>query len=142
MESIQSCVRKAVTTDFVYELDFTQLSGRKEADLEFLYYLTRESMQKGSKAAIGDYHAQKQLLNRFVISQILLDDSVLSTVRKCMKKISTDTKVTNEEIGKIISDEVLKREVLDGDKAAEAKKTVAKAMRAAEKAEKGAGERQ
>lgn len=125
---------RPITTDLVFELDFTQLSSRRDSDMEFLYYLTRESMQRGSKAAISDYHAQKQLLNRFIIGQILLEDSVLTAVRKCMKKISADTKVTNEEIGKIIFEEVLKREVIDGEKAVEAKRSVARAMKEADKA--------
>lgn len=50
--------------------------------------------------------------------------------------VAPDIRVTNEEILPILENEVLKREVLEGDKVKEAKKRIEKAMRAGEKAGK------
>lgn len=58
-----------------------------------------------------------------------MSEPIVDTIRRTIRKISADTKVSNEEILKIISDEVIKREVLDGEKAAEAKKKVGKALK-------------
>ena len=43
--------------------------------------------------------------------------------------MSADVKVSNEEIQKIIAEEIVKRDVLDDDRAGEAKKKVAKALK-------------
>lgn len=127
---------KPVTTDLIYEFNLPDINTRKDQELEFLYYLTKESIQKGSKAGLSDYVAQKQVLNRFVIGQMLMDESVISAIRKNLKKMASESKATNEEIAKILVEEVIKREVIDGDKAAEAKKAVHKAKAAAERAAK------
>lgn len=125
---------KPIDTELVYEFDLTALSAKKPADLEQIYCLTREAMTKSSKASfLEDYHTQKQLMNKFTIAQAMLSEPVLDAVRKVLKKMGADGKVSNEEVYDIILNETLKREVLDGDKATDAKKKVAKALKAAAK---------
>lgn len=119
---------KPVNTELVYEMDLTQLSPKKQADIELLYYLTREAMSKTSKASLDDYLTQKQLLNRFVIGQIILNDLCISAIRKTIKKISADAKISDEEIRQLIAEEIIKRDVLDDEKAKEAKRKVTKAL--------------
>ncbi len=63
---------------------------------------------------------------------------MLDAVRKAFKKIAPDTKGTNEEICKIISDEIIKRDVLDDERAVAAKKLVTKALAAPKKTETAA----
>ena len=127
---------KPITTELVYEFDLTTMSAKKQSDLEQIYYLTREAMTKSSKASLDDYHTQKQLMNKFMIGQVLLSEPVVDAVRKVLKKMGADSKVSAEEIYGIIYNEVLKREVLDDDKAVEAKKKVAKALKATKPAPK------
>ena len=105
------------------------INMKKQADIELLYYLTREAMAKSSKISLEDYHVQKQLVNRFTIGQLLLTDPFIDMFRRQLKRMSSDIKTSNEEIGQILADEVIKREVLDGEKALDAKKIVAKAMK-------------
>ena len=121
---------KPITVDLVYEIPFLEISARKDEDLEMLYMLSKESINKNNRAALEAYHAQRQLLNKYMIGQILLSDQIIDSVRKAMKSMASDTKVTNEEIHKIIYDEVIKRDVLDDDRAADARKCVAKALSA------------
>jgi len=47
-------------------------------------------------------------------------------LRSSIRKISPDVKVTSEQIKEVILKEVLKREVIEGDKADEAKKKINK----------------
>ncbi|MEN6595468.1 MAG: type I restriction enzyme HsdR N-terminal domain-containing protein [Clostridiaceae bacterium] len=119
---------KPIDTELVYEFDFSHLSTKKQSDLEMLYYLTREAMGKSSKNSLEDLHTQKMLVNKFVVGQILLSEPIANVVRKILKGMSADAKVTNEEIQQLIEDEIVKREVLDGEKATEAKKRVHKAL--------------
>ena len=121
---------RPIDTELVYEFDMTEISAKRATDLEQIYCLTREAMTKSSKASyLEDYHNQKQLMNKFTIGQILLTDPIAEAVRKVLKKMGADGKTSNEEVTTIIFNEVLKREVLDAEKAADAKKKVAKALK-------------
>ena len=120
---------KPVCHELIYEFNLTELNSRKESDLELLMLISKETMKKSSKTALEEYSAQKQLLNKVVIGQLLLSDPILDVIRKTMKKVSTDAKVTNEEIKNVIEDEVIKRDIVEDDSALEAKKKIAKAVK-------------
>jgi predicted type IV restriction endonuclease len=121
---------KPVSQELVYEFDFTALSAKKEADLELLYCVCKESL---GKSVLETFRTQKQTLSRFFIGQIILTEPVVDAIKKNMRKVAPDVKVTNEEILSIIEMEVLKREVLEGEKSSEAKKRIIKAFKAIEK---------
>lgn len=127
---------RPVSAELVYEFDFTQINTKKETDLELLFYLTKEAMSKAGKASLDEFHTHKQIINKFVIAQTLMTEPVLDAVRKTIKKISPDAKGTNEELCRIIADEIIKRDVLDDEKNAAAKKMVTKALSAQKKAAK------
>lgn len=122
---------KPVDTDFVYEFDFRKINTKKQSDLEMLYYLTKEALGKTSKNSLEELHTQKMFVNKFVIGQVLLTEPVANAVRKILKSMASEAKVTIEDIQQVIEDEIIKREVLDGDKAVEARKKVVKATAAA-----------
>jgi hypothetical protein len=118
---------KPIEKEFVYEVDFRQISSKKQNDLELLYYLCKEAITKSSvKNSLDEYHTQKQLLSRFLIGQILMTDQVIDCVRKTVKKMAPDARVSNEEILCVIAEEIIKREVFEGEKAIEAKKRIMK----------------
>lgn len=122
---------KPIEHELVYEFNFTELNPRSQEDMEYLYLLSKESISKTAKSSLQDFHAQKQLVNKYIISQILLSEDAATFVRKSIKKVSADAKPTIEEIQSIIEDEIIKREVLEDDKTAEAKKKVSKSMKKA-----------
>ena len=124
---------KPVTAELVYEFDLTQINTKKQSDLEMVYYLTREAMTKGNKTSLDEYHTQQQLVNRYTITHILLAEPTLDLVRRTLRKMSSDLKVSNDEIQKIILEEILKRDVLDDERSAPAKKAVMKALKPAAK---------
>lgn len=127
---------KPVMSELVYNFDFPQINTKKENELELLYYLTKEAMSKSGKASLDEYHSHKQVINKFVVSQVLLSEPVLDSIRKTIKKVSPDAKGTNEELYRIIIDEIIKRDVLDDEKTTAAKKMVNKALSAQKKTEK------
>ena len=53
----------------------------------------------------------------------------IDSIRKCIRKLYPELKVTNDEINAIICTEIFKREITDSESAAEAKKAVAKQER-------------
>lgn len=123
--------------ELVVDITFSGMSSRAEKDLELLYLWCKEGW---TKSALGDYHAQKQALSRYVIGALMLSDTIVDTVRREIRKLSPDVRVEVDEIRRVIESEVLKREVLDGEKAAEAKKRVNKAAANAVKAQAKARE--
>ena len=127
---------RPVSAELVYEFDLTQINTKKESDLELLFYLTKESMSKAGKASLDEFHSHKQMVNKFVVAQCLLSDPVLDAIRKTIKKISPDAKGTNDELYRIIIDEIIKRDVLDDEKTAAAKRMVTKALAAQKKSDK------
>lgn len=124
---------KPVMAELVYEFDFSAISTKRQNDLEMIYYLTKEAMTKGSRTSLDEYHTQQQLVNRFTVSQVIMSEPVLNSIRSAIRKISSDVKVSNEEIHKIILEEIIKRDILDDDKYADAKKKVSKALKPASK---------
>lgn len=127
---------KPVVAELVYDFDFTQINTKKESDIELLYYLTKEAMSKAGKASLDEFHMHKQVVNKFVVAQTLLSEPVLDSVRKTIKKIAPEAKGTNDELYRIIIDEIIKRDVLDDEKTIAAKKIVSKAMNNLKKATK------
>ena len=53
----------------------------------------------------------------------------IDSIRKCVRKLYPDIKVTNEELHTLICSEIFKREITDSELAVEAKKAVAKQER-------------
>jgi len=127
---------KPIDRELVYEFDMTNMSGKKQSDLEMLFYLSRESRNGKSKNTLEELHVQKQLVNKFIIGQILCTEPVLDCVRKQLRKMSADLKPSNEELKSIIYDEIIKREVTEGEKATEALKKIQKMERLEKVADK------
>lgn len=120
---------RPVEHELLYEFDLTQINTRKDSDMELVYYLTKEAMGKASKSSIDDYHTQKQVFNKWIISQLLLTDTMLDNIRRNLKKISSNLKVSNEEISQILCNEIIKKDLLDADNSKVAKKKVANALK-------------
>lgn len=118
-----------VESELVYEFNLCEMSPKKQSDIEMLYYLCLEAFAKNSKATLDDLRAQKQILNRFIVGRVILTDAGIDSIRKCLRKLYPDIKVSNEELYSLICSEVFKREITDSDQAVEAKKAVAKQER-------------
>jgi hypothetical protein len=123
---------KPIDHELVVEIDFCALNARTEADLESLYLWCKEGWVR---SVLGEYHTQKQALSRFCIGATLLTEPVLNAIRKELRRVSPEVRIDVDQIKFVLVNEVVKREVQEGDKADEAKKKIAriqnKALRAA-----------
>jgi len=107
----------------VYCFDMGHLSARSNDDLSKLFMLCRESI---STDALKAFHKQAQILNRFVIAEMLLNDGVVGALRKEMRRLF-DLKASDDELRVLLSNDVIKRDALDGDGPKAAKATIKKA---------------
>jgi hypothetical protein len=125
---------KPIQNILVCEIDFLNLKPKDNEDLEKLALLCREAT---CKSALEDYFTQKQAVNRFLLGNLLFENSVLNLIKKELKQIHPNIKVTTDEILNVLSKEVVKREIVDGEEAIEAKKKISKANKRTEKIKNG-----
>ncbi|MCX6973052.1 MAG: type I restriction enzyme HsdR N-terminal domain-containing protein [Verrucomicrobia bacterium] len=122
---------RPIQTELVVDIDFSVLNSRSEADIELLYLWCKEGWQR---SALGDFHTQKQALSRFFLGAMVLSDSVLEVIRRELRRVSPDVRIDIDQIRTVLANEVIKREVMEGEKADEAKKKITKAVNKATKA--------
>jgi hypothetical protein len=60
-----------------------------------------------------------------------LSDPVVEVIRRELKRVSPDVKIDLDQIRSALASEVLKREVMEGEKAEEARKKIAKSAKIA-----------
>ncbi|HEX8154303.1 MAG TPA: type I restriction enzyme HsdR N-terminal domain-containing protein [Thermoanaerobaculia bacterium] len=113
---------KPIDTELVLDIDLLGLSAKNGSDLESLFLLTRESMLKSGLYA---YHDQLQATNKFYLAAVVLSDAVLDSVRRELRRLS-DVKLDIGELRAALQAEVIKREVLEGEKADSARRKVVK----------------
>ncbi len=108
--------------DEVCCFDMGDISSRSNEDLSKLYMLSRESV---TTDVLQAYHRQAQILNRYVIAELLQSEALLGMLRKEFRRLF-DMKPTVEELRGIVVTDVLKRDTLDGDGPMAAKAAIKK----------------
>lgn len=122
---------KPIDHELVIDIDFCELNPRTGSDVELLYLWCKEGWQR---SVLGDFHTQKQALSRFFIGAMILTPPVLDVIRRELRRVSPDVKIESEQIRNVLASEVIKREVMEGEKADEAEKKIAKAVSKAQRA--------
>lgn len=115
-----------VENKLIAEFDFLELSSKNSSDFELLYYLSIEANKKSSKSTLSDLKEQKAIVNKYVIGQLITSDSTTECIRKQLKKMYPDLKISKDEVFKITSSELLKREIIESEEAEIAKKKLSK----------------
>lgn len=115
---------KPIGQELVLEMDVLALAHRNAQHLEDLYLLTRESVVK---SALHAYHDHRQATSKFFLAAVILSDSVMEVVRRELKRVSGgEVKVSLDEIRATVSAEVLKRDVIEGERYDSARKKVSR----------------
>ncbi|MGO9711887.1 MAG: type I restriction enzyme HsdR N-terminal domain-containing protein [Polyangiaceae bacterium] len=122
---------KPIDHELVVELNILELNAKNDQHLDLIWLLAKEGWQK---AGIGEYHLHMQALSRFFLGAVLLSDAVLGVVRHELRRLSPGVKIEVEEIKAVLTQNVIKRDVIEGEKADEARKQFNKAVNKAMKA--------
>jgi predicted type IV restriction endonuclease len=115
---------KPLGHEVLTSFNYLELSSRKRADQELLFLLCKEGL---SKEAIEGYHEHVRSVNKFVISAILQSQASLDLLRRELRRVSPGIRVETDEIESILLGDVLKRDVLEGKSAEQAKSRVKRA---------------
>ena len=111
----------------VFSFDMCKLSSRSNDDLAMIYMLCRESI---SSDALTEFHRQAQIVNRYVISELIQSEAVVSTLRRELRRLFDGVRATDEDLRIILTNDVLKRDTIDGEPPKAAKAVVKKAVTA------------
>jgi len=117
---------KPIDFEVVVDFDLLAISHRDAAAMEMLGLIAKEGWQR---AHIGEYHSHKQALSKYTLSAILLSEPVLKMVRKQLRVTAPGLKTDLDQIKKVIEEEVLKREILEGERALSAQRQVKRATK-------------
>lgn len=115
---------KPIENELIGEVDLCALNHRKEGDLELLWVLSKEGWQK---SRLSEFAQQQQALSKFTLAAVMVSDSCLGVMRRELRRVSPEAKLETDQILQVLIQDVIKREVLEGDKADVAKKLVSRA---------------
>jgi hypothetical protein len=113
-----------ISFDEVSSFNLSNLNLRSEEDVKRMFLL---SVEGASSRAMATFHQHGQLLNKYTVTQVLLAEPVLMTVRRELRRLFPDIKVDLEQVDELLRNDILKREVIEGDKSKEAYQRVKKA---------------
>ena len=121
---------KPIDKRLLAEIDLTGIDLKRENHVELLYMLTKEGFAKGAHLELRDH---QDATSRFLLSALLVEnDAVISTIRRELRRI-VDVLVDDQAIVRVLREEVIKRDNLEG---ADADAALKRCCRAEAKAQK------
>jgi predicted type IV restriction endonuclease len=114
---------KPIAHECVVEIDLLALNPRSKDDIDVLGVIAKEGWKR---AKLDEYHEHRQALSRFTLGAIVLSEPVVHFIRRELRRV-VDVMVAEDDVKTVLREEVIKREVLEGEKALAAAKQVARA---------------
>ena len=106
--------KKPIDKQEVTVFDLLSSNPKNESHIELLYLLTREGF---TKSALAEYRDRKDATSRFMLAAIILNsDPVNSAIRREIRRVS-ELLIEPEVIDRMLRDEVIKRETMEGEQA-------------------------
>lgn len=114
---------KPIDKRLLAEVDITTLDLRKEDHLERLYLFSKEGFTRGVHLELKD---RQDATSRYLLAALVhSNEAVISCIRRELRRI-VDVLVDDELIVKVMRDEVIKRDCLEGPEAESASRRVGK----------------
>jgi len=122
---------KPIEAELVIEIDVLSLDPKSEENVSSLFLLTKEGFRR---SALGEYDAQREALSRYCLAALVVSEPVVNVIRKELRRLSPDVRVSADQVQAVLEREVIKRDTLEGEKATEAHRRVGRALAKAAKA--------
>lgn len=120
----------------VCEVDLIALSAKSDEILECFGNLSREGFSKGTMA---DLLHQKQITNKFTVAALLISDDVLDDLRKEIRRLGSGVKVDVDYLRSLLTNEIIKRDLIDSEEAKAAAQNVKRLQRTASRKKSSSG---
>jgi predicted type IV restriction endonuclease len=106
--------KKPIEKEEIVRLNLVDMDAKQDEELEKLYLFTKTGI---SKDALTQYRDRQDATNRFLLAAILVNsDSVMSAIRREVRR-TTDMLIDPESIEKVLREQVIKRDALEGEPA-------------------------
>jgi hypothetical protein len=112
-----------IDKELVSEFSLLTINPKSEKELETLFVISKDGQEK---TAIEDFYSSIQVKNKFIIGCLLNSPDVYALIRKTMKKLFDDVKISDQEIADIMANDIIKREIIDSEESRKAKKDIDK----------------
>ena len=103
---------KPVTWDLVARFSWETIDVRCEQEMEKVFCLCKEGVEKNARDELFE---KVQCVNRFVIGQLILQEPVVSILRKELRKMADGILVEPDEVEKILRTGVLRGDLMSED---------------------------
>jgi predicted type IV restriction endonuclease len=114
---------KPIDKELVSEFNLLELNQKSDKDLEPLFVISKDGQDK---SIIEDFYSSIQVKNKFIIGCLLNSPDVYALIRRTMKKLFDDVKISEQEIADIMANDIIKREIIDSEESKKAKKDIEK----------------
>ena len=114
-----------IAQELVFECDLLSVNPKARAQMENLFLFAKEGQ---SKSVLHEFHTQRQATSRYLLGAVMLSDPVIDVTRRELRRAFPDVWIDSEELKTALIQEVLKREVTEGEKADEARKRLSRAQ--------------
>jgi hypothetical protein len=118
------------------DIDMLNSSFKDEKMIECFGNLSREGFSKDS---MGDFLLEKQITNKFSVASILMTTNIIEQIRREIRRLS-GIRVDEEYLSSLLSDEIIKRELVEGEEAKSAQSSIRRMQRTLDKERKKAAE--
>jgi hypothetical protein len=117
------CFKKPIDKQEIAAFNLLTTSVKKEDDLEKIFLLTKEGF---TKSALADYCDKRDAISRSMFAALITNsDAVKSAIRREVRRVA-DVIVDEDTIERILPEDVIKSETLEGPEADSAAKRVAR----------------
>ena len=86
-------------------------------DLVPLRCLCVEAFQGGENKLLDQTYSQRSVLNKYIVGQLLLNDWMVQTIRRSLERHFPTVKVADDDVRRVLHDEVFRHEIVEGDRA-------------------------
>jgi len=120
--------KKPITHELIAGVDLLSSNAKYSDVVEFFANLCKEGF---AKSQMEEFYEQHQATNRHTLAAMMLSEDMLNQLRLGLKRIFPNVQVDTRSLEGSLRNEVLKRELVDGDDADAAAFLVKKATKAA-----------
>lgn len=115
--------RKPIDKEEVVRINMLEVDPKRDEDIERLYLLTRAGI---TKDALTQFRDRQEATNRYVLAALMVgSEAMLSTLRREVRRIS-GMLIDQAEIERVLREQVIKRDLLEGEQASNAARRVSK----------------
>jgi predicted type IV restriction endonuclease len=112
-----------IDKELVSEFNLLAVNPKLDKEIEVLFAVSKEGQEK---SVIEDFYSSIQVKNKYIIGALLNSPDVHALIRRTMKKLFDDVKISEQEIADLMANDIIKREIIDSEESKKAKKDIEK----------------